>query len=144
MGSVDPQITQSRKSAVGSQGPGDSRFTTHDSLILCETCLERGRERPADVVTEHLQMCADCFNGKPFRREEEFGGFDAGHVRRQIERQQRNAEHIRQVRAEWRERNRERLRSYARNYYRTRRQRTDEQLSMSFLGRGESRVASSE
>lgn len=86
--------------------------------VWCETCLERGRERPADVVTEHLQMCWRCYSGKPFRREEELGGIDAGHVQRQIERQRRNAEHVRKVRAAWRARNRERLRAYGRNYYR--------------------------
>lgn len=86
--------------------------------VFCETCLERGRERAADVVTEDLQMCWPCFNGKPFCRAETVGGADPQQVRAQIDRQRRNAEHVRKVRAAWRARNRDRLRAYGRNYYR--------------------------
>jgi hypothetical protein len=47
-----------------------------NSEALCETCLERGRVRKADVVTENLQMCRDCYDGKPTCREELLGGQD--------------------------------------------------------------------
>ncbi len=57
---ADPEITQMTQ-------------TERAAPALCETCLERGRERQADVVTEHLQMCSDCYGGNPFRQEERGG-----------------------------------------------------------------------
>ena len=42
--------------------------------VLCETCLERGRERVATRHGAFGHMCEDCFNGKPFCRAETMGG----------------------------------------------------------------------
>lgn len=86
--------------------------------VLCETCLERGRERQADIVTENLQMCRDCFNGKPTCQAETVGGVDAERNRREMAYQRANAEHVRKVRAAWRARNRERVNAYSRKHYR--------------------------
>lgn len=94
--------------------------------LFCETCLERGRQRLADVVNEDLQMCRDCFDGKPTCKTEEIGGADGDQVQKQLDYQRRNAEHVRKVRAAWRARNRERLRDYGRGYYRAAKEQATE------------------
>lgn len=40
-------------------------------MPLCETCLERGRKRPATKLD--LRMCDDCFSGESTCRAEELG-----------------------------------------------------------------------
>lgn len=87
--------------------------------ILCETCLERGRQRLADVVTENLQMCRDCFDGKPTCRAEEIGGHDdlqAANAQRADRTRQAKLEATRR----WRQANADRVREYNRRYQRER------------------------
>lgn len=75
---------------------------------LCETCLERGRERPATHITEDLQMCDDCFDGKPTWSEETAGersGKEATAYQRQLQRMR-----------EWRRKNRDLTRERQRIY----------------------------
>lgn len=86
---------------------------------LCETCLERGLVRKADVVNDHLQMCRECFGGKPFRREEEVGGAHASMERRMEygrRHRQRNLDRATAYQREWRRRNRERVNAYWRKW----------------------------
>lgn len=88
-------------------------------LSLCETCLERGRERVA--THKELQMCDDCFNGKPASRDETVGE-RSGRQRNAYERQ------LERVR-EWRRKNPELARQRQRIYkarWRARQGRTKE------------------
>jgi hypothetical protein len=91
----------------------------------CETCLERGRERPADVVTEDLAMCFDCFGGKPFCAAETVGGDDAARRVRQRRYNEKHHALLREKRREWRRKNAEHIRDYQR---RNRQQRKEEEL----------------
>lgn len=75
---------------------------------LCETCLERGRERQATRITEDLQMCEDCFGGKPFRPEEKLGVIRLTKAERD---------------REWRQANLERSRAYHRKYQQSEKRR---------------------
>lgn len=80
---------------------------------LCETCLERGRKRPADVVTENLEMCQDCFDGKATCREERIGG-GTGEAKRRY--RERNREKVAAAGRKWRKKNTERIREYRRRW----------------------------
>lgn len=84
--------------------------------VLCETCLERGRERQAEIVTENLQMCRDCFNGKPTCREETVGGSDAVRARADVNYKAKHRAELLKKRREWRRKNRARVNAYQRRW----------------------------
>lgn len=71
---------------------------------LCETCLERGRERPATRHGLFGDLCEDCFSGKPFRREETTGG---GASAASLSWKERNREKYLAARRRWYRENRE-------------------------------------
>lgn len=91
---------------------------------MCETCLERGRERQADVVTADLAMCNDCYTGKPFRLEETVGA-----PRQQVQQRSRR---YREYQREYKRRNRERIRDYYRKW---RNRPSDDELSRMMLSK---------
>lgn len=80
--------------------------------ILCETCLERGRERVAEIVTDDLQMCRDCFNGKATCREETVGGSDQVRERSTRRYQEKHRQKTRKRMRRWRKENAEHIRRY--------------------------------
>jgi len=105
---------------------------------LCETCLERGRERQADVVRPGIRMCRDCYSGKPFDSGEEVGGVSESYRLRQGARSEleRRREYGRRYRARNLAKVQEANRRYQRERYaRLRGSRTDKQMSMAFLQR---------
>lgn len=110
---------------------------------LCETCLERGRRRRADVVTEKLQMCRDCFEGKPTCGAEEIGG----RGKRIGLRTEEQLDRIRASKRRWYQRNRDQQREYNRAYQRDRyrRLKSDREFAGAMMARNsESRMANSE
>lgn len=84
-----------------------------EEIILCETCEERGRERPA--THEELRMCDACFDGKPTCAAEEAG--DPGDEKRRIrQRRYKQLPRNKEKRRLWMQKNRERLNAYRRQY----------------------------
>jgi hypothetical protein len=68
-----------------------------ERIILCETCFERGRRRPATHLS--VQMCDDCFTGRPFRPAETLG---EGVTRRPAPRRPLTPEQRKRAREAWR------------------------------------------
>ena len=81
------------------QSGGDPLPLAETSLELCETCLERGRERPGTHLVGAGFLCDGCFKGEgsPTERAGEY-----------------NAPQERESRRSYRRRNLERFREYQR------------------------------
>jgi hypothetical protein len=57
----------------------------------CETCLERGRNRPGTCQVGAGWLCDDCFNGKATCQEELHGDKPGRHDERRFDLPQRGA-----------------------------------------------------
>jgi len=88
--------------------------------ILCETCLERGRRRPATHL--ELRMCHDCFSGKPFSHDELLGEVPPQGKRRSVrDLTPDQRERQREAWRRWKQRNREAVNAANRERKRLRR-----------------------